>query len=182
MQKKQFDLRTLIVLALLAAIGAVFKAYVSVDLFFMGMKISDLSLIALPVMMAGIYYGPLTGGLVGFIAEAASFFMMPVGAYNPAFSVVMALTGVIAGLFYLKSQKTSLWKTILMVVLAELICSAILTTLLVHVFYSIPLIVLLPGRGIGILIKIPLLTMLIMILVDRLRPVVIRHNKKAASE
>ena len=174
LQKKQNDVRTLIVLALLAAIGAVFKAFVSVDLFFGGMKISDLSLIALPVMLAGIYFGPLFGGIVGFVAEGASFFMMPVGAYNPAFSLVMALIGIIAGLFYLKSKKTGIWKTLSMVLLTQLLCSGVLSTFLVHVFYGVPWIALLPSRGIGILIKIPVLTALLMVLVERLKPAVKR--------
>ncbi len=180
--RKNLELRTLIVLALLTAIGAVFKAFISFDLFFGGMKISDLSLIALPVMLAGIYYGPLAGGLVGFVSEMASFFMMPVGAYNPAFSAVMALYGVIAGLFFMKSQKTGLLKTLIMVTLSELICSAVLTTLLIHVFYSVPLAVLLPSRSVGVLIKIPVLTALVMIIAERLRPVVNSHRRMAPAE
>jgi hypothetical protein len=54
----KIDLRALIILALLTAIGAVFKAFVSFDLFFGSVKVLDMSLIALPVMMAGIYVGP----------------------------------------------------------------------------------------------------------------------------
>lgn len=176
---KRIELRTLIALALLTAIGAIFKAFVSVDLFFGAMKISDLSLIALPVMLAGIYYGPLAGGIVGFVSETASFFMMPVGGYNPAFSLVMAITGVIAGLFYLRSFKTTVWKVLLMVVLSELLCSALLTTALIHWFYSVPWLVLLPGRGVGILIKIPLLTILLLALIERLRPVVKAEGRQA---
>jgi ECF transporter S component (folate family) len=179
LMQKKFDTRTLVILALLTAIGAVFKAFVSFDMFFGGIKISDLSLIALPVMLAGIYYGPLAGGIVGFISEMASYFMLPAGgAYNPAFSVIMALTGVIAGLFYLKSKKTGLLKALLMVTLCELICSALLTTLVIHAFYGVPWLVLLPGRSIGVLIKIPVLTLLTMAIADRLRPLV-RDRRRA---
>ncbi len=175
------DLRTLIVLALLTAIGAVFKALVSVDLFFGSIKVSDISLIALPIMLAGIYYGPLWGGIAGFVSELLSYFLMPVGgAYNPAFSAVMALTGVIAGLFFLKAQKVRWGRTVLMVLLSEFICSALLTTLLIHWFYGIPLIALAPGRGIGLLIKIPLLTVLIMAVTERLRPLI--HRQKALAD
>ncbi len=163
-------------MALLAAIGALFKAFVSVDFFLGGMKIVDLSLVALPVMLAGIFFGPLAGGLVGIVAETAGFFMSPTGAYNPVFSVIMALLGVIAGLFYLKSKTTTIWKTIGLVVLTQLLCSAILTTLTIHLFYGIPLIALLPGRGIGVAIKIPVLIVLLTILVERLRPVAVRRR------
>jgi len=178
----KIDLRALIILALLTAIGAVFKAFVSFDLFFGSIKVLDISLIALPVMMAGIYFGPVAGGIVGFVAEMLSFFLMPVGgAYNPAFSAVMALTGVIAGLFYLKSRKAGWVKTIIMVVVSELVCSAVLTTLLIHIFYGIPIVALLPGRAIGMLIKIPVLTVLIMTVAERLRPLVNRNKKVAIS-
>ncbi len=177
MQKKQIEVRTLIILALFAAIGAVFKAFVSVDLFFGGLKVSDISLMALPVLLAGIYYGPLAGGMVGFFAELAGFLMTPTGAYNPVFSIITALIGVIAGLFYRKSKQTTLWKTIALVTLSELICSAVLTTLTIHLFYGVPIIALIPARGVGILIKIPVLTALVMLLAERLKPVMRSHRK-----
>jgi ECF transporter S component (folate family) len=178
----KIDLRALIILALLTAIGAVFKAFVSFDLFFGSIKVLDISLIALPVMMAGIYFGPVAGGIVGFVSEMLSFFLMPVGGvYNPAFSAVMAITGVIAGLFYLKWRKTGWVKTIIMVAVSELVCSLVLTTLLIHVFYGFPIIALLPGRAIGVLIKIPVLTAVIMAIAERLRPLVNRNRKAAIS-
>ena len=180
MQKKQINLRIFVVLALFAAIGAVFKVYVSIDLFFGGMKITDLSLIALPVMLAGIYYGPLAGGIVGFVAEAAGFFMLPTGAYNPVFSIIVALIGVIAGFFYIKSNKTRIWRTLIMVILTQILCSGILAILAVHLFFGVPMIVLLPSRAIGILIKIPVLTVLIMVLSGRLRPIVQSHHQQSA--
>lgn len=177
MQKKQIEVRTLIILALFAAIGAVFKAFVSVDLFFGGLKVSDISLMALPVLLAGIYYGPLAGGMAGFFAELAGFLITPTGAYNPVFSIITALIGVIAGLFYRKSKQTTLWKTIALVTLSELICSAVLTTLTIHLFYGVPIIALIPARGVGILIKIPVLTALVMLLAERLKPVMRSHRK-----
>lgn len=176
MKKRKFDLRTLIILALLAAIGALFKAFLSVDFFLGPLKIVDLSLVALPVMLAGIFFGPLAGGLVGFVAETAGYFMTPTGAYNPVFSIVMALLGVIAGLFYLRSKRTTIWKTIGMVVSTQLLCTAVLNTFFINWFYGIPLIALLPGRGIGVAIMTPLLIVLLTILIERLKPVAARRR------
>ena len=176
MQKKQIELRTLIILALFAAIGAIFKAFISVDLFFGGMKISDLSLMALPVLLAGVYFGPMAGAMVGFFAEFAGYLMMPTGAYNPVFSIIAALVGVIAGLFYWKSKQTTLWKTVALVTLSEVVCSGLLSTLTIHLFYGVPVIALLPARGIGILIKIPAITAMVMLLAERLRPIMRRKS------
>jgi ECF transporter S component (folate family) len=177
MQKKQIELRTLIILAMFAAIGAVFKAFVSVDLFFGGLKISDISLMALPVMLAGIYFGPLAGGMVGLLAEMGGFLMTPTGTYNPIFSLIAALTGVIAGVFYWKSKRTTLLKVVAMVALSEILCSAVLTTLTIHLIYGAPFLALIPARGIGVLIKIPVLTAMIVMLAERLRPVMQQQNK-----
>ena len=175
MQRK-IELRTLIILALFAAIGAVFKAFVSVDLFFGGMKISDLSLMALPVLLAGVYFGPLAGGMVGFFAEFAGYLLTPTGAYNPVFSIIAALTGILAGLFYRRSKQVTLWKAVTLVALSEVLCSGLLTTLAIHLFYGVPVIALLPARGVGILIKIPVLTATVMLLAERLRPVIRRSG------
>ncbi len=173
---KKFDARTLVVLAMLAAISAVLKALISVDLFFGGMKISDLSLMALPVLLAGIYFGPIAGGMVGFFAEFGGYFLSPAGGYNPVFSIIAAVMGVMAGLFYLKTKKVTLWKTVALVVFTEVLCSGVLTTLTVHFFYGVPIIALLPTRGIGVLIKIPLLIATVMLLAERLKPLVRRRG------
>ena len=175
MQRK-IEVRTLIILALFAAIGALFKAFVSVDLFFGGLKISDLSLMALPVLLAGIWFGPLAGGMVGFFAEFGGYLLTPAGAYNPVFSIIAALIGVLAGLFCLKSKQVTLWKTVALVALTEVLCSGLLTTLTIHLFYGVPVIALLPARGVGVLIKIPLLIATVMLLAERLRPLMRRNG------
>lgn len=183
MQKKYMDLRTLIICALLAAMGAVFKAFLSIDLFFGSIKIMDLSLIILPVMLAGIYFGPLAGGIVGFVSESIGYFMLfgIGGAFNPVFSVIMALVGVIAGLFYMRSHKTSIWKTIVMVTVIQVLCRCILTPLAIYAFYAIPLAVLLPSRGISFMIMTPVLTVVLTALIERLRPIISRQRRAATS-
>lgn len=175
MQRK-IEVRTLIILGLFAAIGAIFKAFVSVDLIFGGMKILDLSLMALPILLAGIYFGPVAGGLVGFFAEFAGYLMSPTGAYNPIFSIIAALTGVLAGLFFRRYKQVTLWKTVALVALTEVLCSGLLSTLTIHLFYGVPIIALLPARGIGILIKIPALTATVMLLAERLKPLMRRNG------
>ncbi len=105
---KQTNLRTLIFCALLAALGAVFSAFWSIEIPGFGAKLVEISLAPVVVMLAGIFFGPLYGGMVGFVADTAGFFMgAQHGAYNPFFSVTMALFGIIAGLFFLKRKKNN---------------------------------------------------------------------------
>ncbi|MGI5849174.1 MAG: folate family ECF transporter S component [Christensenellales bacterium] len=178
--KNIFHLRTLIIMALLAALGAVFSAFMSIELAPVGVKIVEVSLTPIPVMLSGILFGPLAGGIVGFVADTAGFFMgVQHGAYNPVFSVTMALFGVIAGLFYLKSKKNSIWKVTGIAVTAQVVCSIMLNTLLVWLFYGVPLDMLLPTRVVGALIELPFYSWLLMVLAESLKPIVSKHFNTA---
>lgn len=182
MQKNIFDLRTLIILALLAALGAVFSAFLSIELPLGGMKLVEISLTPIPVMIAGIFFGPLAGGLVGLVADTGGFFMgVQHGAYNPAFSITMALFGVIAGLFYLWNKKNTVWKAIGTATVAQVVCSVILNTLLIWLFYGVPIKVLLPTRAISAAAELPIYVGLLMLLIRALRPIALRrsNNKDA---
>ncbi|MGE5495636.1 MAG: folate family ECF transporter S component [Burkholderiales bacterium] len=180
MRNNFFNLRTLIVLALLAALGAVFSAFLSVEITPAGVKTIEVSLTPVPVMLAGIFFGPLAGGLVGFVADFAGFFMNTQGqAYNPVFSLTMALFGVIAALFYLRSQKNSIWKVTGAALSAQVVCSVVLNTLLINIFYGVPLAALVPTRLVGAAIELPLYAWLLMTLTEALRPIVDRSFKTA---
>ncbi len=175
---KNLNVRTMIIMALLAALGAVFSAFLSLELNFTGVKTVEISLTPLPVMLAGIFFGPLAGGIVGFVADTAGFFMgVQMGAYNPVFSITMALFGVIAGLFYMRSKKNSIWKATGAALTAQLVCSVALNTFFVWVFYGVPLAALIPPRLIGAAVELPLYAWLLMVLIDSLMPVVNKRLK-----
>lgn len=177
---KNFNLRTWVMMALLAALGALLSAFLSIELVPTGLKVVEISLTPIPVMLAGMMFGPLAGGLVGFAADTAGFFLgMPTGAYNPAFSVTMALFGVIAGLFYMKSQKNTIWRVTLAVVTAQLVCSVVLNTLLIWLFYGVPLQALLPTRLVAAAIELPVYAWLLMALFEALQRVITRQPKAA---
>ena len=177
---KNFNVRTMIIMALLAALGAVFSAFLSVELNFTGVKTVELSLTPLPVMLAGIFFGPLAGGIVGFVADTAGFFMgLQMGAYNPVFSLTMALFGVIAGVFYMRSKKNTIWKATGAALTAQVVCSVALNSFFVWAFYGVPLAVLLPARLIGAAVELPLYAWLLMVLIDSLSPIVNKRLKMA---
>lgn len=61
---------------------------------------------SLPVIIAGILFGPLVGGAVGMVADLIGFIINPMGgAYFPGFTVSAALNGVIPGLVYMWIRK-----------------------------------------------------------------------------
>ncbi len=178
---KKTNLRTLIFCAMLAALGAVFSAYFSIEIPGFGGKLVEISLAPVMVMLAGIFFGPLYGGMVGFVADTAGFFMgVQNGAYNPVFSVTMALFGVIAGLFYLWNKKTTLVKIILLVLAVQIVCSVVLNTLAIHLFYGVPLQVLVPSRAAAAALEVPVYVILLFLLVKALAFVVKGEDNKKA--
>ncbi len=179
---KQTNLRTLIFCAMLAALGAVFSAYFSIEIPGFGGKVVEVSLTPVMVMLAGIFFGPLWGGMVGFVADTAGFFMgAQLGAYNPVFSITMALFGVIAGLFYLKSKKITWLKTILLVLVAQVVCSVVLNTLAIHLFYGVPLQALIPTRTVAAAIEVPIYVVLLYLLAKALAFIIKGEKNKSAN-
>lgn len=54
-----------------------------------------------PIMVAGYFYGPVVGGLVGFGADIIGIMINPQGAVHLGFNLSSILTGVIPGLIML---------------------------------------------------------------------------------
>ena len=55
------------------------------------------SIEAVPIFLSGMLFGPVAGGMVGFVADFVGCLFSPYG-YNPIFSVPPILYGVFAGL------------------------------------------------------------------------------------
>lgn len=174
---KQITLRQLIFCSLLAGLGAVFSAYLSIEIPMGAAKLVEISLTPVCVILAGILFGPLLGGMVGFVADTAGFFMgAQHGAYNPIFSITMALFGIIAGLFFLKNKKIGWIKVLLVVILSQVICSILLNTFAINLFYGVPLQVLFPPRIISALGEMPVYYLIILPLAKILMPLVDKEN------
>jgi riboflavin transporter len=169
--------RNLIYCALFAALGAIFSAYLSIEIPMGGSKIVEISLTPVFVMLAGILFGPLLGALTGFVADTAGFFMgVQHGAYNPAFAITMAIFGLIAGLMFLKQQRYSWIRVLLLCIIAQLICSVGLNTLAIYYFYGVPLKVLFVPRLLAALVEIPVYYIAIMAILKGLAPLIKKNS------
>lgn len=101
--KPVFTTRTIASCAMLAAVQVVLARLI------VPMPAADVrfSIEAVPVFLAGMLFGPLAGGLVGFTADLAGCLFSGYG-YNPLFCVPPILYGVCGGLFrYFLAEKTS---------------------------------------------------------------------------
>lgn len=101
MQKKEiscaaapvFDTYALALCALLTALSVVLARLLTV----IPGEVSRFSLEAVPIVLAGLLLGPVSGGAVGFAADLIGCLFSPYG-YNPIFCLPPILYGVWAGL------------------------------------------------------------------------------------
>ena len=86
--------RNLAYCALLAALNIVFARLIIP----MPNETTRFSIEAVPIFLAGLFFGPVAGGLVGFSADLIGCLFSGYG-YNPLFCVPPILYGLCAGLF-----------------------------------------------------------------------------------
>ena len=92
--KTKMATRTLAYCALLAALSVVLARLIVP----MPNAFTRFSIEAVPIFLAGLLFGPLAGGMVGFCADMVGCLFSGFG-YNPLFCLPPILYGVAAGLF-----------------------------------------------------------------------------------
>ena len=98
--------RTLAVCAMLAALSVIFARLIIP----MPNAFTRFSIEAIPIFIAGVLFGPVAGGLVGFVADLVGCLFSGYG-YNPLFCIPPILYGVLPGLLrFLLIKKPDLWR------------------------------------------------------------------------
>ena len=92
--KTKMATRTLAYCALLAALSVVLARLIVP----MPNAFTRFSIEAVPIFLAGMLFGPLAGGMVGFAADMVGCLFSGYG-YNPLFCIPPILYGVVGGLF-----------------------------------------------------------------------------------
>ncbi len=102
--RRAMQTRTLVTCAVLAAVSVVLARFIIP----MPNATTRFSIEAVPVFLAGMFFGPLPGALVGFLADAVGTLFSGYG-FNPLFCVPPILYGLCAGLFRpLLARRTTL--------------------------------------------------------------------------
>jgi len=111
--------KTLSYCALLAALGVVMARLFGL----MPNEFSRFSIEAVPTVIAGVLFGPVAGGLVGFTADLVGCLFSGYG-YNPIFCIPPILYGVCGGLFRpLLAKKVNFFRVLLTLLPAVVIGS-----------------------------------------------------------
>jgi ECF transporter S component (folate family) len=135
MPKQNRSLKVTVAAALLTALSIVCGKYLAIR----GGDILRFSFENLPVLLAGIAFGPVTGGIVGAVADLLGCVLVGY-TINPIITAGGTLMGVLGGVLYRwlhKCPKTP--RVAVTVLVAHLICSVGIKTFGLAVFYSMPL-------------------------------------------
>jgi len=102
----------------------------------------------LPIILGGIIFGPLTGGIIGAFSDLLGYFINPMGVYMPCFTLTSALTGIIpAAILYLtKKNKPNILELGVSIAIGQIITSIILVPYFLHILFGLPWTILIVPR------------------------------------
>ena len=128
-------------ISLLIAMSIVLTRLASIRIAIGGIEGIRIGFGKLPIILSGIMFGPVSGGIVGSLSDIIGYLIQPMGPYLPHFTVISALSGALPPiLLYL--LRNSNYHYILKIVI--IITITIITTDLFLVPYTLNLIFHIP--------------------------------------
>lgn len=136
--------KVLVSLAVLVAISIVLGKYLAIGIG----EVLRFSMENLPVLFAGIAFGPVAGALVGAVADLIGCLMVGF-TINPVVTVGAAVIGAVGGLVPLILSKRIKGERLIIAItvsLAHLIGSVLIKTFGLSAYYDMPFIILMLWR------------------------------------
>lgn len=156
--KMKISTKKIAYLSFLTALTIILTRILSIRIPIAGVEGVRVGFGALPIIFAGIAFGPLFGGIVGALGDLLGYFINPLGAYMPHFTLTSFLTGFIPGfiVFYVLKRCRSLTVIFISIIIGQLISSIVLVPYFINHLFGVPFTVLIPPRLISQLINIPI--------------------------
>ncbi len=159
------DTKMLTRMALLIALNIILSRILSVRIPLGGVEGLRIGFSSLPVLFAGIFLGPLAGGIVGTIGDLIGVFINPMGPYMPHITLNAALRGVLPGLVILLlcrgKRGIGLFPLFLAVCSTLILTDILLLPYFFETLYGLSRVVTVPPRIIQNIIAIPAYTVLL---------------------
>lgn len=128
--KKREITKIIALLGVLTAMGVVLGRFVPL----VNILTSKYEFSFVAVMLAAYLTGPVGGAVVGGLIDLIGALLMPTGAYFPGFTLTAVLTGLVFGLLLYKNCTVP--KIIIAVLSTQTVCSLLINTLFISVFFS----------------------------------------------
>ena len=142
--KQAKNLRLTLILAMLTAISIVCGKYLAIR----GGDVMRVSLENMPIIFAGMVFGPAAGALVGVVADLVGCIMVGY-TINPVVTLGAGAIGLIAGgmpMLLKRARIEGTLETVITVAVAHLVGSVLIKTLGLSAYYDMPFIILMLWR------------------------------------
>ncbi|HHW06147.1 MAG TPA: folate family ECF transporter S component [Clostridia bacterium] len=165
----KLNIKVLPVLAMLIAVSIILTRTMAVMLPVAGAMTLRLSFGEIPIILAGILFGPLAGFLTGIAADLLGYMINTFGgAYIPGLTLSAGLTGLLPGLLLRNVDKELTFLRLLgAIALTEVVVSICLNTFWLSLAMGVPMVALLPARTLARLLLIVIYTLVIHTVVNR---------------
>lgn len=99
--KKPLRTSVIVKAGFLATVSVVLTRFFSLMLLLGGLPALRVGIGSIPLIMAGMMFGPVVGGLTGIVSDVVGYMINPMGgAFFPGFTLTAALYGIISGLLF----------------------------------------------------------------------------------
>lgn len=170
--KRNISVQDLVKGAFLAAISIVLTRFLS----FVYLEIIRIGFGAIPIIISGLLFGPVIGGITGVAADLIGVLINAMGTPHLGFTLTAALEGIIPGLLaiyfrrhYKNGTPFTFWRVFLAVLLVVMGSSLILNTIWLSQLYGNPFDIVIQPRIIAALIMLPIYSFLIYIIIKNLK-------------
>jgi len=167
-EKIKMSTKKIAYLSFLTALTIILTRILSIRIPIAGVEGVRIGFGALPIIFAGVAFGPVAGGIVGALGDLLGYFINPLGAYMPHFTLTSFLTGFIPGfmVFYVLKRCRTLPVIFISISVGQLISSLILVPYFINTLFGVPFAVLMPPRLVSQLINIPVYAYFIRVLLN----------------
>ena len=133
--QKKISVQMLVITAFLAAMSVVFGKLLAINI----TSMIRISFENLPVVLAGILFGPVVGALVGGVADMVGCLLVGY-AINPIITAGACCVGLIAGLVYrfLGFSGREKWRCLVAVLSGHVVGSMVVKTIGLFLAYDFP--------------------------------------------
>lgn len=162
---KWFTPKRLTLLAMFIALQIVLSKFLMLQL----APSVRLSIDSVPILLAGLWFGPVAGALVGALADFLGTVLFPTaGAYFPPLTIAFLMIGLTAGfLSRIVKLKQPLLRIAIIVILSELVGSYLSKSVALSFLIGVPFTGLLAARALPVSI-VTIVNVMLVTLLDRL--------------
>ena len=150
MKRTKISVKLTVALAMLAAVSIICGKYLAIS----GGQVLRFSLENMPIIFAGIAFGPVAGAAVGAVADIVGCLMVGY-TINPLVTLGAAAIGLVSGIMPILMKNAKIDQKFIIitsVASSHLVGSVLIKTVGLAVYYSMPLWALMLWRGLNYLI------------------------------